>query len=332
MKGSWDLDESLNCHSLLHVILKNAFIILLVVYPSNGEGRKKKRPGMKKFRKTYIEITNICNLSCEFCPKTGREARRMDRALFEEILRKLEGYAKHLYFHVMGEPLLHPEIGVFLDLCHISGYRVHITTNGTLIEQAADSLISKPALRQLNFSLHSFSANDNALSGDDYLEKIFCFIRRVKEEELLIHLRLWNLQEDGGSAGNQYVLQRIAQEFGTGAFSEEQLIPGNSIKLSEKVYLNQAARFEWPDMKRGVESGKAFCYGLRDQIAILSDGTVVPCCLDSEGMLNLGNISKQDLKDILTGERARKIYEGFSRREAVEELCKRCGYRTRFHA
>lgn len=286
---------------------------------------------MKKFKKTYIEITNRCNLSCDFCPKTERDAQFMSSELFEEILKKINGNSKFLYFHVMGEPLLHPEIDLLLDLCQKYGYKVNITTNATLINKAADILISKPALRQVNFSLHSFEANMNQYPMDSYLDKIFEFVRRAtSERELLICLRLWNLSEESGNSSNRYILRRIEQEFGLDYTVEEKLTPCNGIKLAENVFLNQAATFDWPDMKIDDINAKGFCYGLRDQIGILVDGTVVPCCLDREGVIRLGNIKENSLEEIVESKRARELFDGFSRRDAVEELCRKCGYRTRF--
>ena len=91
-----------------------------------------------------------------------------------------------------------------------------------------------------------------------------------------------------------------------------------------------AEKFEWPDIQIDSLGEEVFCHGLRNQIGILVDGTVVPCCLDSEGNINLGNIFEKSLKDIVEDKRARDIYDGFSRRRAVEELCKKCGYATRF--
>ncbi len=286
---------------------------------------------MRKFKKTYIEITNSCNLSCDFCPGTGRRPRFMSRDLFEEILGKIEGFSGYLYFHVMGEPLLHPELGLFLELCHKHGRKVNITTNGTLIDRTADILIREPALRQVNFSLHSFEANTSEYPMEAYLDGIFGFIRRSRaERQLLICLRLWNCSDDTGKRNNAYILKRIEKEFRPDHVLEDKPTPCNGIKLAENVFLNQAVEFDWPDMAREDICGKGFCYGLRDQFAILVDGTVVPCCLDGEGTINLGNIGEQELGEIIESERARELYDGFSRRTAVEPLCRKCGYRTRF--
>ena len=57
---------------------------------------------------------------------------------------------------------------------------------------------------------------------------------------------------------------------------------------------------------------------------------MIPCCLDGEGVINLGNVDDTDFGEIITNERSTNIIEGFSRREAVEELCRKCGYRKRF--
>jgi organic radical activating enzyme len=202
----------------------------------------------------------------------------MSRELFEDILSKIKGNSEFLYFHVMGEPLLHPEISTFLDLCHQYGYRVNITTNGTLIEEIGDSIVFKPALRQVNFSLHSFEANINEYSMACYLNKIFKFIKRSREKsDLLICLRLWNITEEGKNDKNRFVLQQIESEFGLDFKLEDKLTPTcKGIKLGDNVFLNQASVFNWPDNELEDIDCKGFCYGLRDQVAILVDGTVVP--------------------------------------------------------
>lgn len=287
---------------------------------------------MKKFKKTYIEITNICNLSCEFCPKTKRTAQFMGSKVFEKILWRIKGHSEHLYFHVMGEPLLHPDIGLFLDLCLEHGFKVNLTTNGTLINESGVKILTKGALRQVNFSLHSFGGNSKNHPIDSYLDKVFLFINEaLTKRDLLICLRLWNLSDDSGIEKNRHILDRIEKEFNLPYTIEEKLTPCRGIKISENVFLNQAAVFDWPEMERDEIGYKGYCYGLKDQIAILVDGTVVPCCLDAEGVMTLGNILDNELLEIIQSKRAMDIYNGFSKREVVEPLCSKCGYRTRFN-
>ena len=79
-----------------------------------------------------------------------------------------------------------------------------------------------------------------------------------------------------------------------------------------------------------AETGTRFCLGLREQIAVLCDGTAVPCCLDHEGDVPLGNLLEQSLEEILAGPRARELVRGFSEGRPSEELCRRCGFAPRF--
>jgi len=295
---------------------------------------------MKKFKKTYIEITNVCNLSCDFCPKTKRSAEFMKLSTFENILKQIKGHSEHIYFHVLGEPLLHPELEDFLRLSNEYGYIVNLTTNGTLIDKAKNVLIRSEALRQINFSLHSFDANPINNPMESYLNRIIAFTKEAREKtNIIVALRLWNLQEsllnsnnnkESQKEKNRHILEKLEEAFNLDYKIEEKLLPERGIKLAPKVFLNQASRFNWPNTLNENVTEKGFCYGLRDQIAILVDGTVVPCCLDGEGVINLGNINKASFSEIIEGSRAKAIYEGFSNREVVEELCRKCDYRIRF--
>lgn len=287
---------------------------------------------LKKFKKVYIEITNVCNLSCSFCPKTKRPAKFMEKSLFAEILKQLRGHAKFVYFHVLGEPLLHPEIDDFLDLCLDNELRVNITTNGTLIAEKKESIINKQSLRQVNFSLHSFEANISQHPVDRYLQDVFDFIHEAREKtNIQFCLRLWNLSEGRNNENNLYILSKIEEEFQLDFKIEERLTPCNGINIGRNLFINQANTFQWPNSGTCELEGKGFCYGLREQVAILADGTVVPCCLDGEGVIALGNMNQESLEEILDNDRSKAMYNGFSRKDVVEPLCKRCEFRLRFN-
>jgi len=280
-----------------------------------------------EFKRVYIEITNVCNMDCSFCPKTLRKKEFMDEELFVRILDQIKEHTEHIYFHIMGEPLLHPDIGLFLDIAGEKGFKVNLTTNGTLIDTVTDLLISKPALRLVNFSLHSFEEKKDLL--DSYLDKIFRFISIAKKESsLLCGMRLWNLTDSQVNDSNRYILNRIEKEFETAPLYEE--INMRGIEVSKGVYLNFAKQFKWPGLEKEHLGDSGFCYGLKDQAGILVDGTVVPCCLDSEGSIALGNINRESFSSIIETERAKAIRKGFGSRTVVEELCKKCGYRRRF--
>ncbi len=298
--------------------------------------QNKKAGFMNSFKKIYIEITNVCNLSCDFCPETKRSSKFMDINDFIHILDQVKPYGKYIYLHVKGEPLLHPEIASFLDVCNEKGFYVNLTTNGTLINKVKETMLEKPALRQINFSLHSFDKNDDTYSMDEYLENIFSFIKESLDKTDIIHsLRLWNLQEKNSDINveqNQNIIDKMQNTFKLDFNLEEEVKQKMGIKLQNKLYLNQEYEFQWPDLDAKEDDGVGFCYGLRNQIAILVDGTVVPCCLDGNGIISLGNVKEQSLESILQSERANKIRDSFSNRYATEELCRKCGYRRRFNS
>ena len=275
-----------------------------------------------RFAKVYVEISNLCNLSCAFCPGTKREKRAMTEEEFSGLLPKLRPYTDFLYFHLMGEPLCHPKLGKFLELAHEAGFRVILTTNGTMLEKQQELLLRSPGLHKVNISLHAFEANDLTVPFDEYLRRCFEF-GKAAEGKVLVSYRLWN--NGGADQLNEQILSALSRYF-----------PGNwvrerkGIRVGERVYLEYGDKFDWPDLSAADGGEHVFCYGLRDQLGVLCDGTVVPCCLDHEGDLALGNLFRQNMDEILKNPRAKAIYEGFSGRKAVEPLCRRCGYARRF--
>ena len=281
------------------------------------------------FSRMYLEITTCCNLSCSFCPGTKRPAAFLSPENFHTLAAKLRPYGEYLYLHVMGEPLLHPQLPQLLEICRALGFRATLTTNGTLLPKKQGALLCAPALRKVSVSLHSFEANE---AGDfsAYLTGCTDFARAAKEAGVLTDFRLWNLdgaQTKGLHDRNAEILARLHAAF-----------PGDWQKntwgwrLEDGVFVSFGERFDWPD-ERAEERGRTGrCRALRDQIAVLSDGTVVPCCLDHEGTLALGNLFRQELADILASPLARAMREGFERGERAAPLCRRCGYAERFGA
>jgi radical SAM protein with 4Fe4S-binding SPASM domain len=289
---------------------------------------------LKTFKKVYIEITSVCNLACSFCPPTSRKANLIKLDAFNNILDQIKPHTKYIYLHVKGEPLLHPRIDELLDASHAKGFKVNITTNGTLIKKNRDKLLGKPALRQMNFSLHSFDGHEGSSNREEYLSTILSFVREAAEHNVIISLRLWNLDQDNTTNAekrrNRETLEILEKEFNLAYKIEEKVVPGTGVKIANRIYINQDHEFEWPSLQAPEDDGKGFCHALRSQAAILVDGTVVPCCLDGEGVINLGNINSTPFSEIVEGERANNLFDGFSRREAVEEMCRKCGFRKKF--
>lgn len=287
---------------------------------------------MKRFKKVYIEITNICNLRCKFCPVTSRTPRYMKSEEFSYIIDIIKEYTDYIYLHVKGEPLNHPQLGVFLDLANEKGLMVNLTSNGTPIKKCQDMLLKKPSLRQINISLHSMEQNELFNNQEEYMDDILNFVDNAKEEKLIVALRLWNLTEEmKGNIKNKYILARLQRHFNLDFNLLREFNRSRGIKIRDRLYLNEDMEFIWPDLRIDYYKESGFCYGLRDQIAILVDGTVVPCCLDGEGIINLGNIFDESFDNILDKDLAHKIYDGFSNRKAVAELCKRCSYKNKFN-
>lgn len=285
---------------------------------------------MKQFKKIYIEITNICNLTCSFCPTSKRKQAVMEIDTFKRIIDEIAPYTDYVCFHVKGEPLLHKELGELLNLCEEHKLKVNITTNGTKISEVVNVLMDKPALRQINFSVHSFGGR-NGEGRVEYIKDLIHSAKRLREKtNVLISYRFWNLGGSGKESENEVLLRVLENEYNLDYNIELTSQNSRGIQIAEKVFVNQDYEFEWPHMDKVEDEGKGFCHGLRNQAAILVDGTVVPCCLDQEGDINLGNILNESFADIINSERAIKIYNGFSNRQAVEELCRKCGYRRKF--
>lgn len=277
---------------------------------------------MKRFRKVYLEISNLCNLDCTFCPKTRRKPHRMTEAEFTSLLPKLKPWTDFLYFHLMGEPLCHPELKTFLMYAEDAGFKVILTTNGTLLQKQQETLLSAPALHKVNISLHAFEANDLSIPFEDYLKGCFSF-GKAAEGKLLVVYRLWN---HGGKEARNQEIRNIMETCFPKPWREER----RGCRIGDRVYLEYGDKFDWPDLAAPEGSHRVFCYGLRDQLGVLCDGTVVPCCLDHEGDIALGNLHKQPLAQILETDRAKNIYQGFLEGNAPEELCRKCGYARRF--
>lgn len=273
---------------------------------------------MKRFNKIYLEISNICNLSCAFCPKTVREPRAITEEEMTYILPRVKPYTDFLYFHLMGEPLCHPKLERFLAMAHAEGFKVILTTNGTLLGEKKNMLLEADGLHKVNVSLHAFEANDLAVPFSKYLDDCFEFGRAADGKKIVVY-RLWN--SGGEDTLNGEILAAMEKYF-----PKPWVDDSRGTRIGQRVFLEHGDKFDWPAMDKNEDGGRMFCYGLRDQIGILADGSVVPCCLDHDGDITLGNIFESDLGDIITSERARAIVDGFEHFKAAEPLCRRCGY------
>ncbi len=259
-------------------------------------------------------------MHCSFCHGHSRPPKRMSEDEFSRVLDALSGQTEYLYYHLMGEPLTHPRLYEFIGAATQKGFKSVITTNGTLLWKMGEALIAASP-HKVSISLHSLE--NKYTDFERYMTGVTEFARAASDRGIIVVLRLWNRGVDGGL--NDKVLDFLKVNI-EGDWTEN----SRGIRIRNKLHLEWGDRFEWPDTQAELQGDEVFCYGLRDHFGILSDGTVVPCCLDSDGVINLGNVFTQNLSEILASPRAKAIFEGFSCRKATEELCKRCGYAQRF--
>lgn len=258
----------------------------------------------------------------------------MEPDVFVRILNQIRGFTDHVYLHVLGEPLLHPKLDLLLAACRDHGLRVNLTTNGTLLPRWWDTLLQEPALRQLNVSLHGPAEQLSLAKLDHYLDTLFAFITEAGPlNPCLINLRLWNLSSGNPNQFNPvtlHILERITATLAPSLNLSANRPVSRGITLGPKLFLSQAERFDWPHPLTLDQGRRGTCRGLRDHVAILSDATVVPCCLDAEADITLGNLNTASFSEIIHNGRATLIREGFTRQQLIEPLCRRCTYRLRF--
>ena len=283
------------------------------------------------FKKIYIEITNSCNLSCPFCHQQRRPLQLLTVHQFQTLLAKIQGHTRCIALHVLGEPLLHPELPELLELAQRYGLIVHLTTNGTLLERHRDALLAAPALKQVNISVHSLGFLPKNKAGH-CLAGIAGFCQRASQARSMhISLRFWN-HTPAAMEQNEWLLRALTRSLSLSSRATADLHAGRGVLLIPHVYLNPEQPFAWPDLSRPVQGTRGHCRGLRDHIAILVDGTVVPCCLDADGVINLGNLFAESLDAIMASSRFIRMQQGLRDQYLVEALCQRCTYRLRFSA
>lgn len=287
---------------------------------------------IQKFKKVYLEISNICNLQCTFCPEVEREKKQLDSEKFKNYLSQVSPFAERICLHVMGEPLNHPQFCEFVKLAEEHNVSLEITTNGTLLNEQIQSALLNPCVNQVNFSIQSFLDNFPVANPQTYFDKIFNFCEKANETrpDLYINLRLWNIK-DAGDNNNEVFFRALEKRFSLSINRTVHVDLNKSKKLFSKVYLHFDSRFEWPNINNTINSTRGTCHGTRSHLAVHADGTVVPCCLDKEANIKLGNINQQNFKDILTTERYLNMKSGFENLKLVEDLCQRCTYIDRFN-
>lgn len=265
------------------------------------------------FKKIYVEITNACNLNCPFCIGNDRQKEFITEYKYNLLLNKLKGHTKYLYFHLMGEPLLHPQINELIEMAS-KDFNINITTNGYYINKIEDNT----NIHQINISLHSYDDKKNK-TLDEYLNDVFNAVDKLLVNNTIINFRLW--------VNNKYkdeIIKKVENRYNT-------TINGNT-KIKDHLYLEFETEFIWPNINNHYCNEKGSCQGLRTHVGILVDGSVVPCCLDYNAQLKLGNIYEQDLDEILDQQKVKDMIKGFQNNKKIELLCQHCNFYDRIMA
>lgn len=275
-----------------------------------------------KFKKIYVEITNICNLNCSFCSNDNRELNEMTLQEFDIVLNKIRHYTNCIYLHVKGEPLLHTKLDKILAIAHEYDLKIKITTNGTLLKQRVDTLQKFDKIRQINISLHSENNYKN------YFENVFNS-SDILSKKIPIVYRIWLLNNYELDKLSTEIVDKIIKHYHLDDSFKEKVLHEKNIKIKDNIYLDKDNEFIWPDNMEESDENHGSCLGTRSHIAILSNGDVVPCCLDSKGILKLGNIFEEDMEDILNSKLFKEINTGFKNNKLTCNLCKNCSFRKK---
>jgi len=243
---------------------------------------------------------------------------------FRLVVEKIRPFTNYIYLHVLGEPLLHPQLDEILDIAESAGLNINITTNGGLLDRKKEILL-KHTIRQVNISLHDAEENILAENWESYLQSALNF-STDSAPKTYICLRLWNTTNMASADFNKICINKIASRFNLSTEFLNSDTNGNGLKIAEHIFLQRAPRFKWPNENSPQTHIVKTCYALRDHIAILSDGQVIPCCLDANANMKLGNIFSDDLSSILETKRAKDIKEGFEQRKITEPICTTCGF------
>lgn len=273
---------------------------------------------MSKYKNIYIEITNECNLACSFCPKTARVGREIAAGEFEHIISKTKHRADFYYLHVMGEPLLNSHVLDIFKVADKHSVKIKMVTNGTLLHRYYEKLKDVAALKKIIVSLSCIDSFSLAEAGR-YLDEVLpCVSYLLNYTSKSVTLRALN---ECAPEIQNLISQKVTEYLGEDFFGTYIANPAYKGKLQ----FEKSTHFTWP-VSSTKRRGRKKCLALNRQIAILSNGDVVPCCMDSEGETVLGNIFSSSLEDIESTDLYKDIKSGLANGTATAALCQRCTF------
>lgn len=284
-----------------------------------------------KFNQIYLEITKECNLKCSFCPSAFIKGQHMDLCNIEEIIRKTSDYTDTYYLHVLGETLLYPKLDELLSLMDKNQKKVKITTNGILLSEYSEIILSHSSVKQVNVSTQAWLK-----LSDEYQEKLMKnlinFIKK-NNNNLTIAIRFWNDKKDVKVQKlNEFVYNSLIEELNIHKGETDIFITNKkTIRVRPYLLISIDNEFVWPSLDLKVNTNDNYCLGGKKQLAILNNGDVVLCCLDYLGHTKIGNIFENTLNEILNDKLYLAFLEKIRKHRSYFELCEKCDYRNKFN-
>jgi radical SAM protein with 4Fe4S-binding SPASM domain len=313
-----------------------------------------------RFDRVFIEVTSQCNFDCSFCTNSlmQRKPGFMPFTTFKRIINEItkNGITNSILFHIMGDPLLHPDLMTFLRYSVEHVKKQQLVTNGSLFTEATVKECYETQLTNLDISYFTpnstlfKSRNSKHITFQQYHQTIQNIVATKFKHRFDTHLRLFypniNLKSFNWKGIpfeplNKQVIPTIVHKWST--FITALGIQPNEIKHNEIKKWNMNKRnsifitddFEivfkqfhnWHNsLQQVIQSpiGKCSIVLNHEQLGILWNGDVVLCCGDYEGHTRFGNINKKSLTEILNSEQYHRIVNSFSKGITPFTTCKKC--------
>ncbi|MEM1308274.1 MAG: radical SAM/SPASM domain-containing protein [Cyanobacteria bacterium P01_D01_bin.71] len=160
---------------------------------------------MTQLDRLHIEVTNVCNFKCEFCPDAIMSRRRghMKFEVLEGLLKAIaeDNLARIITFHLMGEPFIYPHIFAGIQGAVERSLKLHLTTNGSTfhlfpkhIEQLVQSRVPKVTISLQTPDPHTFQLRGAPprLQSEAYFDGIVQYVQanlRSPDSPTRIHVK-----------------------------------------------------------------------------------------------------------------------------------------------
>ncbi len=226
----------------------------------------------------------------------------MPLELFEKVCKEVASLTPIITLHVLGDPCKLKNLNHYLSAARRFSLKVDLVTSGVYWHDFETLL--QDVIYQISISLDAGLDNHNKLNQHRYIQKIleFCRYKFEKNSEVFLNLRI----QDGTLEKHQNLIKPFLESFE--CVSLEGLKSQGRARLFKKSFLNIQKTFKWPNLNApnplNQKSKIPYCYGLIKQIAILSNGVVVPCCMDTQAHISLGDLNHTPLKDILKSQKS----------------------------